>query len=128
MSLMTRGMSFLTSKLGTAAGITIVITPLDGLGTITVTDAVAGRSEIDVTQPGQANARREYGEREYLIPVASLVRNGSTVFPALGDRYAETINGRAHVYQIMPADGRPAYDFTDHGKTQVRIRTKKVSG
>jgi hypothetical protein len=127
MSLMTRGASFIQRSLSSAGGETIVITPLDGLGTITVTNAVPGKSEVDVTQPGQANSRREINQREYLVPVASLVRNGSTVLPAAGDRYAVTINSVAYTFQVMPISGNAAWDWADHmTRTQVRVRLKKV--
>ena len=128
MGLMANGMTFLRRSLASAGGITsLVITPIDGLGTITITDdAILGNQEVDVTQPGQAGSRREKNEQDFLIPVASLVRSSLTVLPAAGDRYAVTINSTAYTFQVMQADGKSAYDFTDHGRTQVRVRTKKV--
>ncbi len=126
-NLMSRGMAMLLEKLAIAAAIdSLVITPHDQLGPIEVLDAVAVASEVEASTPGQVKARREIDEREYVIPVASLVRNGSSVLPAVGDTYAETINDVAYVFRLMPVDGKPGWDFTDRGRTQVRVRTKRV--
>lgn len=131
MSLMARGMSMIARTLSSASGSEsspVVITPADGLGTITVLDAVLGRQEINVTTPGLSNVRREHGEQEFLIPVASLVRNGATVLPAAGDRYAVTINDVPLVFQVMQADGKAAYDFSDPAtRMRLRVRTKRHS-
>jgi hypothetical protein len=126
-NLMARGMSMLNRTLGTAAGIdSLVITPLDGLGTITVTDAVFGRGEVDVVEPGRTTARRDREEADFLIPLASLVRSSSTVLPKAGDRYAATVGGTTTTYQAMQANGRAVFDYCDHEGTRVRVRTKRV--
>lgn len=125
---MSRGKSMLNRFGGVVAGVTIVITPADGLGTITVTDAVMLKGDADVTLPGQAKARREVGVQEYGIPTASLVRNGSYVEPTTGDLYAVTSEGESlGTFKVMPASGRAAFDYSDNeGTSRVRVRTKKV--
>lgn len=100
----------------------LVIAPVDGLGTIIVLDACYGAGRKDVIQPGQATARREREEADFLVPVASLVRNGSIVLPAAGDRY--TADGVT--YQVRKADGKADWDYMDTLGTRVRVKTKKV--
>jgi hypothetical protein len=131
--LMNRGAAMLARLGGIAAavtagdpGITVVITRKVGGAAVTVTNAIAGRSPVDVDQIGDRANRIERGEREYLIPVASLVQSSVPFLPAIGDEYAETINGTAYVFKCMKDADLPAWDFTDHGRTQVRVRTKRM--
>jgi hypothetical protein len=108
------------------AGIVVVITRKAGGAAVTVSNAIAGRSPTAVNQIGTGSGRVERGEREYLIPVASLVQSGSRFLPEVGDSFAETIDGTAYTFKCAKGENLPAWDFTDSGQTQVRIRTKSM--
>lgn len=104
----------------------LVITPVDGLGSITVTDAVKVRGEVEVASPGQSSARREREEGEFKIPVASLTRNGVTVLPVAGDLYVATIGGETLTFKVLPRGTQAIFDYCDSGHTRIRVRTKKL--
>jgi hypothetical protein len=122
MSLLTRGADFLNRALGTGAGVTISYTRVAGGAAIEIDDAVVGRSsQTSQSGPGEPVSRFNFTERDYLIPADSL---GYT--PAAGDRIAETIDGTAYTFQVMPSNGLKEWDWCDSGKTRYRVRCKKA--
>lgn len=126
MNLIARGRAMRNRQAAAAAGVTVTIEPADGLGSVTVTDAVLGLQDVNVAQPGQANVRRERDHQDFLVPVASLVRNGLTLLPAIGDRYRVTIGGTEHVFAVLPTGKNAAWDWSDQGRTRLRVRTKRA--
>jgi hypothetical protein len=127
MSLRSRAADFMNRATAQAAGVTISYTRLAGGTAVTITDAVAGRSsQVSTTGPGDIKSRVDFTERDYLIPVASLIQNGTAFEPIEGDRVEETINGTLYRFEVKPADNLKAWDWSDTGRTRVRIRTKRV--
>lgn len=75
----------------------------------------------------EGGARIEFGDRDYLIPVESLVLTGTAVEPAIGDRITETIDGTATIFEVMlPDTGEPAWRYSGPDRNVWRIHTKEV--
>lgn len=121
MGLLDRGMAMLNRRLGQAAGTAVTYTR--GATVVPLDDALVGRTAFVSNQ--QNAARVEWGDRDYLIPVASLVALGE---PADGDRIGETVNGTALVFEVMtPSTGEPAWRYSDATRTVFRVHTKQVA-
>lgn len=129
MSLMARGMTMLRSRLGTAAGVTVVLRRVNDDGTFTattITDAVVGRTVFKRNDFGAAAI--EFGERDYLIPVASYTITGlGAVTPAEGDRLSEVVNGATLTFEIMRIPGEPAWRYSSPDRLLYRIHVKRVT-
>lgn len=62
--------------------------------------------------------------RDFLVPAASLVLNGSQALPERGDRVRETIGTVTFTYEIMAPGKEPPWPYSDaYGRT-LRIHTK----
>ena len=126
MGLLSRGQAWLNRTLGTDAGVSILYVQ-DG-DSVTITDARPGRTVFAQTSPINAPAAAiVWGERDYLIPVASLVIAGQARTPRQGDKITETINGQALTFEIKAPAGEPAWRYSDTGRTLFRVHCKRVS-
>lgn len=123
-NMMDRGRDFLTRQLGNAAGRTVVYMRS---GVSSMLTAWVGRTLFAVNNPNAGAARVEWGERDYLILVASLVIGGVTVTPLKGDRITETIGGADVTFEIMSPSGEPAWRYSDVGRTLYRVHCKRVA-
>lgn len=123
MSLISRGQAALNSWLTTAAGVSITYTR--GAQSTTLT-AWVGRTAFARTssEPGAALI---WGERDYLIPVASLTLGGTGVVPTKGDRITQTIDGADVVYELMAMPGEPLWRYSDPTRTVYRVHCKRVA-
>ena len=80
--------------------------------------------------PGQSIS---WGDRDYLIPVAILVLNGSQARPQRGDRIADPnvpdpVSGVAGVYEVITPVGNQAWEWCDKvTQTIYRVHTKRVA-
>jgi hypothetical protein len=80
---------------------------------------------VTLFQPGPAVA---WGERDYLIPVASLVIAGGPTTPKRGDRVTETIDGAPVTFELQTPPGEPEWRFSDQTRTVYRVHVKRVPG
>ena len=119
MGLLDRGNRFLTRSLATAGGVTVTYTRPGTGQTATITDAVVGRPLTDVIQPGEAMARIETRERDYLIPAASLPFGP----PVKGDRIVEAGVG---TFEAAKRQGEAEWRWSDAERTVYRIHVKQV--
>lgn len=112
--------AYLNAALPAAFGVSV--TYARGAQQVTVADAVVGRTVFASNQQGAA--RVEFGDRDYLIPVASLTALGE---PAVGDRITDTVNGTVMTFEVKkPGTGEPAWRYSDPGRTTYRLHTKRV--
>lgn len=123
MSLRSRGSAALTRRLQQSDGVTVTYTRGAESATLTawVGSTLFART---LDEPGASVVR---GERDYLIPVASLVLGGSTT-PQKGDRITETIGGAAVTFELQTPTGEPAWRYSDADRARYRVHMKKVSG
>lgn len=119
----------LRRQLPDAAGVTVVLSRVNDDGTYaatTITDAVVGRTVFKRNDYGAAAI--EFGERDYLIPVASYTISGlGEVVPAEGDRLAEVVNGDTLTFEIMRIPGEPAWRYSSPDRLMYRIHVKRVT-
>jgi hypothetical protein len=67
----------------------------------------------------------EFGDRDYLVPVADLVLNGDEIRPQIGDVITERIGAFDVSFSIQePATGEPAIRYSDPGRTIWRVHCK----
>ncbi len=121
-SLLSRGQTALIERQQVAAvsGNTIIYTR--GVESIDLTNIAWTGRTVFASNLDDA-ARIEFGDRDYLIPVANLTFGE----PKIGDRIAETILGVIHTFEIMTPDtGEPAQRYSDQGRTVYRVHTKEV--
>lgn len=124
MSLRSRGRDALTRRMIQTDGVSVTYTRGAESATITVwTGNTLFARALD--EPG---ASVLWGERDYLIPVASLVIGGTATTPAKGDRITETIGGAAVTFELQTPTGEPAWRYSDADRSRYRIHCKKVSG
>jgi len=64
--------------------------------------------------------------RDYLVPAAELVLEGSQVLPERGDRIRETQDSKVFVYEVMAPGKEPHFRFSDAYRRTLRIHTKHV--
>ena len=95
----------------------IPVTYTRGATTLTVSKAVQGdtfKAELD-------GVIVEF--QDWLISVADLSPLSA---PEIGDLITRNIDGTDYVFTLEhPSEGRPSWDWSDTGKTQYRIHTRK---
>ena len=123
MGLLSRGMAWLSDTLGTAAGESVTYTR--GSDSVSLT-AWVGRT-LFATQSVGSTARVEWGERDYLIPVADLVLATVAVTPRKGDRISQVIDGDTLVFEIVAPGNEPSWRYSDPGRTLYRVHCKRVA-
>lgn len=123
MTLRSRGAAALTRRQVAANAVTVTYTR--GAQSATLEDVWIGNTLFARTldEPG---ASVVWGERDYLIPVASLVLGGVAAQPARGDKITETINGVAVTFELQTPTGEPAWRYSDADRTRYRVHTKKA--
>ena len=63
--------------------------------------------------------------RDYLIAAADLIISGSVIEPIPGDQIKEVNGETTFVYEVAsPYEGRPCFDYSDPGRSTLRIHTK----
>ena len=118
-NLLSRGRSMLVRNLKTAAGVSITYTR--GTSSLTLT-AWPGNTLFKVSD--DSGLRVFWGERDYLIAAADLTLGE----PAENDRIAETIDGTAMVFEVLPpAPNEPAWRWSDPSRKIYRVHVKRVS-
>ncbi len=122
MSLLSRGQAALVARQQVAATSGNAIRYTRGAVSVDLTGkAWVGRTVFASNLDG--GARVEWGDRDYLIPVADLAMGS----PQMGDRVTETIGGVDVVFEVQTPDtGEPAERFSDQGRTVYRVHTKQV--
>jgi len=127
-NLFTRGRALLDRGLEAVAAVTLTVSRrFDGEPTRTgaITDAIVGRTVFRHTDVGPSAI--EFGERDYLIPVASYIIGGRAVEPADGDRFVESVNGTDLTFEVLPVTGEPAWRYSDPDRTRYRVHVKRVT-
>ena len=124
MSLLTRGNRWLNDRFSEREGTSV--TYLRDAESAEVAGVVAGRT-LATRQgfgPGQsaASVAVEWGDRDFLIPVANLVLSGSATQPRQGDR----IVSPQGTFKIIVPAGEPPWRFSDVEETLYRVHTKRV--
>lgn len=111
----------------TQAYASVTITYARGAQSVTLT-ATPGSYVLKVSDPSGA-MRVVRTDRDYLIPVASLILGGSVTLPAKGDTITETLrDGTTATYSVLPySQDEPVYRYSDHENTILRVHTKRVS-
>lgn len=103
----------------TVAGVSVTVTR--GATSINLT-AVQGQTQklvIDETSEATVDAV------DWLIPVAAYTLGN----PAIGDIITRKINGTTYTYTVESLQmGQQPWDWSDTGKTQYRIRSRKDGG
>lgn len=123
MSLLARGQAMLNRVLSTGESVTVAYTR--GGVSATLTGVWVGRT-LFAGQSSASTARVEWGERDYLIPVAALVLGGVPVTPAKHDRITETINGTPVIFELLTPTGEPPWRYSDQARTLYRVHCKRV--
>lgn len=124
MTMLRNGQSFLTRTLAEAAGVTVTYTR-DSQGQSVSLTAWVGRTVFrQQPLPGQPGAQVIFGERDYLVPVASLILGGVAVLPARGDRITEAGVG---TFEVLAPGNEPAWRYSDQTRTVLRVHVRRVS-
>ncbi len=85
--------------------------------------ATIGRTDWDTqTREGYSE---HFVSRDYMIPVASLVIDGSAIEPEKGDRIVETVGGQVKTYEVLGQSGVPPAEL-DRYRLQWRVHTKEI--
>lgn len=123
MSLLTSGQAALITRQQAAAVSGNTLTYRRGNTTVDLTNkAWTGRTVFASNLEG--GARIEFGDRDYLIPVANLTALGE---PTTGDRISETIGSTVCTFEVMTPDtGEPSWRYSDQTRTVYRVHTKQV--
>jgi hypothetical protein len=123
---MDRGRSLLARGLKGAAGVSVVYAR--GADSVTLSGDTAVWVGNTLFRLGEFDGLRVmWGERDYLIAAADLVLDGTAVEPRENDRVAETVNGTAMVFDVLPPPGEPSWRWSDPGRTIYRVHVKRVS-
>lgn len=126
MSLMSRGMAFLSDRETTAAGVTVTYTRANVSATLT---AVPGDQQANAVRTGQPPpATTNWMERDYLIAAAALEAAGFDGPPRLGDRITEAIDGEAVVFELTrrPGQGAQPWRWSEADRLTYRVHTARV--
>lgn len=117
--------SWLNDTLADAAGVSVTYARPASSQSAALTAWVGRTVFRQQPAPGQAGAQVIFGERDYLIPVASLVLGGAATVPARGDRITEA--GAGTFEAQPPANGEPFWRYSDQTRTVYRVHCKRVS-
>lgn len=70
--------------------------------------------------------RMEWGDRDYLIPVAALKIVDTLFLPAKGHYIVETINAVSTTYELSAPENEKVWRYSDPQHLVYRLHTKKV--
>lgn len=119
MSMMSRGVAMLASKMKSSNSVTLTVTRK--AATYTLTGWHGRGLQVNTADGG---ARVEISERETFLTVADCATVGMNK-PQEGDRFQES--GETVIFECMvPDTGEPAVRFSDAERTIYRIHTKLV--
>lgn len=85
-------------------------------------DVGTSRHEVDDEEPG----RTIVTSRDYAIDVALYTVDGEVVKPQERDEIAETIDGVAHRFAVLPIGGQPAFQPVEPDRRRWLLRTREV--
>jgi hypothetical protein len=122
MGLMNRAQAMLNRNLGTAAGVSVTYSR--GNEAVPLTAWVGRTQALTDGRSQTPQVKVDIGERDYLIPVAELHQSGFGE-PQKGDRITEVLNGCEVTFEVSPAEGVPAWKWSDAERTRYRVLTKK---
>lgn len=88
--------------------------------------ATPGKKKLYRLTDGDGNTRIDFTDRDFLIPTASLVIDGSAVLPARGDFVKTTEAGVTRVYEVSAPGGEAVYDWSDPYRLVLRVHAKLV--
>lgn len=87
-----------------------------------------GRSQmVRETADGGTIEQFETSDRDFLIGVDDLVMDGQKFEPRAGAFLHEAIDDVVHVWKILPMPGVPHCEFSDRGRSQYRVHTKRTA-
>lgn len=124
MTFIQNGQGFLNRTLAEAAGVSVTYMRPGASQSATLAAWVGRTVFRQVPAPGQPGAQVIHGERDYLIPVASLVLGGVATVPARGDRITEAGVG---TFELLAPGGEPIWRYSDQTRTVFRVHCKRVS-
>jgi hypothetical protein len=90
-------------------------------GETSIDDIAAGVGASRIEQTDAHGIVTSFESRDYLIGVCDLEELGE---PAAGDLITEPGIG---VFQVLQITGAPCFQYSDPGRTQFRIHTKRAS-
>lgn len=99
------------------------ITYRRGNNTVAVT-AVIGRTEFELDN--EFGVLKKIESRDFLIPAADLVLNGTPVLPERGDEIEEAQGSATYTYEVMAPGNEPAWRWSDAFRNTLRIHTKQT--
>lgn len=118
-----QGMDRLIARMGTFAQTTIVYHRGDS--SVIITDAWIGRTAYRISD--QLNGSRlEFSERDYLIPVVSLVIDSQTVVPEENDwiEISYPDPNESAQWELMSVNDEKAWRYSDQTEKLFRVHTK----
>lgn len=86
--------------------------------------AVVGRSPQTVNDEG--GLLIDIDSRPYMVMVEDLVIDDAATVPMRGDRIQQTIDGEDLLFEVLPTPGKQESQYSDAGRTQFRINTKRI--
>jgi hypothetical protein len=125
MGLLDRGAGYLTRAMVRAGGRSVTYrrdSPADSVTLI----AWLGRTAFARSDLAGTGASIIWGDRDYFIPVASLVLSGVAVEPQTGTGSRKYDRRGAPHFRSAGPPGEPAWRYSDAGRTRYRIHTKRV--
>ncbi len=125
-TLIQRGQAFLNRQMEQAAAVdggVVYARPAQGQQ-VTVPAWVGRTLFKQMPQAGASGAQVVWGERDYLIPVGSLVLGGAATLPARGDRITEAGVG---TFEVVAPGNEPFWRYSDQTRTVFRVHVKRVS-
>lgn len=96
-----------------------------GLDSVTLC-ATFGRKLFKLDD-GEGGIRMEWTDRDFLIPVASLVLAGNPILPQRGDLIRETVGEWVEVYEVLAPGGEAPWTYSDPYHTVYRIHAKRAA-
>lgn len=121
-TLVQNGVTWLGSKLKTAAGVSITYTR--GSYSVTITAACILNQYQIIDEEGFTTS---VNSRDYLIHGAELILNGAAIAPRAGDRISETIGGVVNTFEVVPLGQLREYEPMDSDSVLLKVHTKKVA-
>jgi hypothetical protein len=123
MTRLEQGQAALIARQQRASAVTTALTytRVSGGGTVNLTGkAWVGRT-VFRRNPLEAGAAIEFGDRDYLIPVADLPAE-----PERGDRITQTVGATQLVFELIAPANEPAWRYSDPMRTLYRVHVKQV--
>lgn len=120
-NLLQDGVTWLSAKLKTAAGVTVKYYRGSSYVEITATPSLHEYEVVD--EDGFATALTS---RDYIITADDLVIATATTAPRPGDRIIESINGESRTFEVMPLAAGQAYEPLDKDGELITVHTKRV--